>query len=344
MARCCGRAGLIRLLEKIPPSPSLLVLTYHRIGRPEESLYDTNLISATPEAFEEQLSYLKSRFHIASLEEVRQLVRRPGAWRHRMVLLTFDDGYLDNYTTAFPILRSHGLEATFFLSTSWVGSRHLPWWDRLAYLIRHAARRRVSFHGLIPAELDLSRDDLEPVIQQAATFCKSPALSSIPLFLDRLAEACGIEAPAEAPERLFLDWSEAEDMLRGGMAIGSHTRSHGLLARLSGAEEDDEVSGSRAVLRHRLGGDVVALAYPVGSPSTFSARTYASLDRAGYELGFSFYGGVNLPSAVQPFNIRRVNIGRDLSFPLFRLWTVLSTIAGGRFRWIASGPSQEPAS
>jgi peptidoglycan/xylan/chitin deacetylase (PgdA/CDA1 family) len=45
------------------------------------------------------------------------------------VLVTFDDGYLDNYTVAFPILRSLGVQGVFFLPTAFVGTGELPWWD-----------------------------------------------------------------------------------------------------------------------------------------------------------------------------------------------------------------------
>jgi peptidoglycan/xylan/chitin deacetylase (PgdA/CDA1 family) len=331
IARFCSRAGLTRLLETAPRAASLLILAYHRIGRPEESAYDDSLYSATSEELDEQIAYLKSRFHVASPEEVRQLVLRPAGWRHSAVLLTFDDGYLDNYTSAFPVLRSHDLAAIFFLATSFVGAHHLPWWDGIAYLIKRTTRKRVLLRQPLPIDLDLSSGEVGPAIRKAIELYKCPLTTNTSLFLTHLAEACGVDLPAECPERLFLDWTEAAEMVRRGMMVGSHTRRHNLLAKLSAAEEYDELAGSRSILERRLGTNVTAIAYPVGSNASFSARTRANAERAGYTLGFSFYGGLNLPSDLRRFDLRRTNVGQDLSFPLFRLQTTLSTVAGRRF-------------
>jgi peptidoglycan/xylan/chitin deacetylase (PgdA/CDA1 family) len=330
VARLCRWTGLIRLAERAHQTPSLLVLAYHRIGHPELCPYDTDLFSATPEDFEEQVAYLKSRFHVVSLTEVRQLVGHPAKWRHSMALITFDDGYIDNYTVAFPILSRHGLEGSFFLPTGFVGTRRLPWWDGIAYLVRQSVKSRISIRHPLSIDLDLSRGAREAAVRRAIALCKLPSTTSTSRFLDLLAEACGVEVPVEAPERLFLDWSEAADMLRHGMAVGSHTQSHELLRRLSGEAEYDELSGSRDILRRRLGGEVTAIAYPVGSLTSFSSRTCTNAERAGYDLGFSFYGGINLPAEVKRFDLQRVNIGRELSLPLFRLRTTVPAIAGRR--------------
>ena len=326
IARFCSRTGLIRLLEKIPPQPCLFVLSYHHVGRAEESLYDPDMYSATVEDLDDQVSYLKSRFHLASLEEVRELLIRRSAWRQSMVLLTFDDGYLDNYTLAFPILKSHGVQGIFFLATSFVGTRRLPWWDRIANLIRRTAKARLSLRYPARTDLDLAEDGVERAIRRANDLCKSPATESSERFLAELAEACEVAPAEEGPERQFLDWQEAEQMMRQGMAIGSHTHRHELLSTLTDAEEYDEVTTSRDILRERLGADVFAIAYPVGSPTSFSSRTCANIRRAGYEMGFSFYGGINLPSGTHPLDIRRVNVGRDLSPSLFRLETTVSLL------------------
>src|ERR1043166_4490896 len=56
------------------------------------------------------------------------------------VLLTFDDGYLDNYTLAFPVLRSHGVQAVFFLPTAFIGTAHLPLWDVIGYVVRQTRK------------------------------------------------------------------------------------------------------------------------------------------------------------------------------------------------------------
>src|SRR3954454_4954622 len=82
--------------------------TFHRIGNPASTEYSRNVFSCTAERLEEVVAYLKSHFEPVGLDELRTLVRTKSECRKRYALLTFDDGYLDNYTLAFPVLRRQG--------------------------------------------------------------------------------------------------------------------------------------------------------------------------------------------------------------------------------------------
>src|SRR3954470_23470744 len=106
IAKVAHRMGLTRLIASLSHSPCLLVLCYHRIGNAEDTEYDPDVYSATAEELSNQITYLKQTYGIATVEEVLEGFSR-NTWKGTKVLLTFDDGYLDNYTTAFPVLQSH---------------------------------------------------------------------------------------------------------------------------------------------------------------------------------------------------------------------------------------------
>src|SRR5580658_6908786 len=154
LARLCYKAGLTRVLEALPQRRTLIILNYHRIGNAEETLFDSGVFSATAEQFDSHIAYLKRRFHMATLEEVFAIVGG-GALRGPSVLITFDDGYLDNYTLAFPILRTHGVEAVFFLPTAFIGTGKLPWWDVIAYMIKRSVKKRIHLEYPEPLNFDL---------------------------------------------------------------------------------------------------------------------------------------------------------------------------------------------
>lgn len=83
-------------------------------------------ISLSPEAFEEQMSFLGRRgYRSGELEDLERLAR--GGRAGRLVFLTFDDGYLDNYTTAWPIMRRHGQRGTIFVLPPMTGGPELRW-------------------------------------------------------------------------------------------------------------------------------------------------------------------------------------------------------------------------
>ena len=83
------------------------VLTYHGVAESEVA------------SFETQIRLLKARYTIVSLESLVKGIQE-GTLEGRCVAVTFDDGFLDNYTNAFPVLRRHGIPATFFVSTQFI--------------------------------------------------------------------------------------------------------------------------------------------------------------------------------------------------------------------------------
>ena len=117
-------SGATFLIGQLPERDLLLVLNYHRIGNRNDDPFDPAVFSATCDQFSEQISYVKRNLSLVTLEEALAFV--DGTIKERTsrcrVLLTFDDGYLDNYEVAFPILRSHGVQGVFFLLLRvWLG-------------------------------------------------------------------------------------------------------------------------------------------------------------------------------------------------------------------------------
>ncbi|CAN5331909.1 hypothetical protein BH23BAC3_BH23BAC3_32660 [soil metagenome] len=110
-----------------------LVLMYHRINTPDSDPWN---LSVSPEKFEKHLKVLKNNFSVVSTDElVRQLNAKK--IRNRSVAITFDDGYLDNFITAKPILEKYSIPATFFITDSYLGNYQSFWWDQLENIIVH---------------------------------------------------------------------------------------------------------------------------------------------------------------------------------------------------------------
>ena len=310
LARGLLWSGASFLLSQLPARDSLLVLNYHRVGNPDEDLFDPGVFSATAEEFGDQISYLKRSLSPVTLEEALAFIDgtlKETARRCR-VLITFDDGYLDNYTVAYPILRSLGVQGVFFLATDTVGSSRVPWWDHIAYLVKTARRRAFSLRYPADLAVDIDRNGLTESLQAILKLYKRPENADAARFIRELAEATqGDDPPATL--RRFLSWDEAREMIRGGLAIGSHTHSHHVLSQLEPARQLEELSQSRAILKEQLGIEADALAYPVGAQASFTGRTQALAQDAGYRAAFSFYGGTNLPGRIAPYDVKRIGIG-----------------------------------
>ncbi len=305
VAACSRYSGITALLRVLPSRPVLLVLNYHRIGKASETPYDSGVFSATAEDFDAQIRFLKSRFHIATLDEAAEIAVTGRKPNRAVALLTFDDGYLDNYLVAFPILTAHRLQAVFFLATSFIGSRQIPWWDAAAYIIKRSGPRVIR---LGDRSIDIGAGSREAAIEAVFSAYKNGAIGDADCLVSTLELQCDTARP-DGSERCFMNWDEAAEMARCGMAIGSHTHTHPNLAALPYSQQLAELKLSRTILEGGLGIPIRSVAYPYGLRETLSPATFEAARDAGYRLGFSFYGGFNLPGSIDPLNVSRCAVG-----------------------------------
>jgi peptidoglycan/xylan/chitin deacetylase (PgdA/CDA1 family) len=307
-ARALQKLGILRALELRPSKPGILIINHHRIGNAGESCFDRDLFSATADELDAQVRYFQNRAPIVSGEELENLVSGKTPVKRLYVAFTFDDGYLDNYTKAFDVFRSAGSTATFFLVTDFVGTAAVPWWDEIAYLARNTKRTEINLQYPTPLKVSLNghREESIPTILQH--YKRADNIRSQAFMAEFRSE---IECELPTPKRRFLDWNEARKMRDAGMAIGSHTRSHAILGRLSPELQKQELEDSKREIEFQIGGRVRSLAYPVGAKDCFSEATERIALNAGYSMCFSSYGGMNYANHLTRSNLLRGTLPSD---------------------------------
>jgi len=324
LARVFAKIGVTRLLEAMPQHPVLIVLNYHRIGDGAQSEFDSGVYSATVDEFEAQISYLHRRYHIASLPEVLDMLegkipKRPS------ILITFDDGYIDNYLYAFPILRKYGVQGVFFLPTAFIGTGRLPWWDVVAYMLKKTRKKSIRVTYPEIAEFDLESHGLAIASMRLASFYRRPITRDFDKVYAELENVCEVRRPQDVSEPRFLNWGQAREMLQAGMAFGSHTHEHPMLSSLTPREQQEEIRISRKIIEEQLGIKIDTFAYPYGVKHAFSDESVHEIRQLGYRAAFSFYGGINRLSDIQPYDIRRCDVGD--SYSMLRLRTALGLVS-----------------
>ena len=105
---------------------------YHRVLL-KEQIQKTNsheAIVVSDKTFKKQLKFLNKHFKIITPSEFSQTMNSNGSFDSRTCLITFDDGWLDNYDNALPILRKYKFPAVIFLSTNFIGTNSVFWQER----------------------------------------------------------------------------------------------------------------------------------------------------------------------------------------------------------------------
>ncbi len=307
LAAAMRRTGLLKLVEALPQRPQLIVLSYHRIGRREDTVYDRELFSTDAEGLAEQIALIKRRFELLHPAEALEVLGGKRALQRTAVLLTFDDGYRDNLTDAMPVLNALGASAIFFLVTGYLDDPHqTPWWDRIAYLVRQSVGTRLVMTEPDSWSAQVTEANVDRVISALMWRYRNLHVNAA-RFIEELTASAGTH-PAPPTDRLFLDWDEARELMARDAMIGLHTQSHEILSKLDPERQRWELATSRARMKQHLGYDCDVMAYPVGTINAFTPATKSFAQETGYKYAFSLHGGSNVAGNIDSFDIRRVSL------------------------------------
>ena len=320
-ARILHASGFGWLLRQLKTWHGVLVINYHRIGKSSESLFDRELWSATPETFDAQVHFLKENYDIIGAGDLDELA---GKRRGRYVQITFDDGYRDNYECAYPILRSHGVSATFFLTTGFIDQPRLPWWDEIAWMVRASGRSGVEGTPGLSIQVVFDEPDREHAIHILLSVYKSLPGEATGAYLDFLAAATGSgRYDMTNMQEMWMTWDMVREMRQGGMWFGGHTVNHPVLANLPREQQGEEITGCKKRIEAELDEPMILFSYPVGGPQSFNDDTRACLREQGVKFSYSYYGGFRRSSDWDPYDIRRIAMESYVSPELFRAMVTL---------------------
>lgn len=300
VASVLDRAGIISLIKAYRSTRSGLVLAFHRVLPSQEArLSSQPEITLTDTVFEQLLILLRQEFHVVSLT---QLLNQPEDIEGRQrVALTFDDGWSDTFTCAYPLLLRYGIPATVFLCPGLMVEGGAIPEERFA---------RVWHWCETHQHLDLLLQDLRKWgmtadssddRQALSLLLKRLAINAKTLMLSHLETAYGVP---DCEARSLLTWDEVRIMRRNNITFGSHTLHHSTLTAEQQPALDDELRNSREMIESNLGEEVRFLAYPKGA---YGSRVIEAARRAGYSHCFTTQHG-SVGRHVNPFAIPRINI------------------------------------
>lgn len=302
---------------------------YHRVLTKEElARYPVQPgMYVLDSVFAQQMSFVRSNFTVLSLQELLDLWQR-GEWsaHARYCVITFDDGWLDNYRHAYPVLKQLRMPATIFLPTDYVGRNEWFWPDQLAVLCKVVADRKQRQEPLAAVEGVLSGflgEDASRLIEVSVRQkqlgdkiierCKHLPIERIRELVQALAAELRVTLPLD---RVIVNWDEVREMSQGGVSFGSHSCTHRIMTTITPDEVSEELVRSRQILLEQGVNYVPVYCYPNGNSDT---RIQEQVRVSGYEAAVSVQMGVEGNRPENRYAIRRVGIHNDIThtIPLF---------------------------
>lgn len=270
-------------LSPAGPKARLSIVIFHRVLPVPDPLFPEEV---DRERFNEICTWLSAWFNVLALDEA--VVRlQAGTLPVRALAITFDDGYADNHDVAMPLLKAHGLCATFFVATSFLDGGRM-WNDTVVESVRGCTAPALALADLgLPGIGALALDT--PASRRRAIDALLGAIKYLPPE-QRQAAVHGLaeRAQVDLPTTLMMTSAQVRAMADAGMQIGAHTATHPILARLGEDAALQEMRHSRAALEDLLGQPVRSFAYPNGRPGRdYLPRDVELARQAGFDLAVS---------------------------------------------------------
>ncbi len=277
----------------------LIIVAYHRANEGD---------------LRRHLLYLRRNYRILHLEEALEELYAPPCKKKRgmdqrtPLVLTFDDGYYDNYTHGFPLACELKIPMTIFLIPGYIENGEYFWWLESERLVHQAKVDKVKLEDCIyHLNRAKERESLIEVIN--SHFRDASSVIEREEFLAVVRKKLAVPstvAPKEETARP-LTWEEVHKMEESGwISFGGHTMHHPILGYLSNPEEvRREVSECRQILEEQLGHRIRTFAYPVGKPEHIGEVALQVVHEACYDWAVTTTGGICTPKN-DPFQLPRV--------------------------------------
>lgn len=288
-------------------------LLYHRISakEPKNELIPS-LINGSSGDFEEELKYLIKNFNVISMGEALNRLEHEGMLPENSLILTFDDGYQDNYTNAFPILKRYGIPATVFLTADSVGDNpEIIWTDRIAWAVGMASGPGITVKGLGKVRLGSGEQRKRAAIR-IIEYIKIAKDMDRGGLIDSIMDGLSVREGAQNLKGLYLSASQIKEMSMSVITFGSHGCTHKILSGLTIDEISEEALKSKRKIESITGKKADCFAYPNGTKKDFNGQAAVILRENGYRAAFTTIPGVNRAgNAPDMFSLKRIPAGRS---------------------------------
>jgi peptidoglycan/xylan/chitin deacetylase (PgdA/CDA1 family) len=323
----CRLACIVKIPEaymyfrKIILGNHIVIFVYHRVC-PEKG--NSSVANICPEEFEKQIRYLKEKFKIYSLEKLINVLennQKNKKESENIAVITFDDGYKDNYLYAYPILKKYKIPATIFLTSGYIDTDNLFWWDIAGYVIYHTKKKKIDLPNFGKFSLMDHKEKFNCLSFLVNKFKTIPNHLKNNYMIN-LQNICEVIIPPGLGKKMILSWDEIREMKDNGITFGVHTVTHPNLTKISLAEAEKEIMNSKKMIENQLKIEATLFSYPYGSKLDYNSEIIELIKNIGFKGAVTTNYGL----------INKYNIDSIYSLP--RIWV---SNYYSRFKIVVSG-------
>ena len=256
---------------------------FHRVSDEKDEFWPPMRVSL----FENVIRYLKIKYQVVLLEDILEHPEQFKLTAKKIATIQFDDGYKDNIENAVPVLKKYNCPASFYIVSDCIDSGIPTWTYLLDHALQYTRVKKLELpFDFVPVEkrtisLEASNNPLQsvhwikPWLKKVSNTRRVTVVNSI---LDQCADVTTKRAD-------MMNWADINELMREGFHIGSHSKSHPLLAAIETEQEIfDELSMSAERIEQLTGKRPVTISYPIGS---FDDRVIRLANESGYKYGLA---------------------------------------------------------
>ena len=295
---------------------AIKIITYHAV---DEFPNYIDLFMA-PEKFEAQMKYIHTHYDIITLEEAVNIIETRRSIPQNAIVITFDDGYKDNYHTVYPIIKRYGLPMTIFISSDYIKSG-MPTFVYATIVLLENAKNKL---------LDLSNYDLgkfmldnaaskEQAILEIDRYSKMLRFDQRQQLLQEIISKVGLNGEKHILIDKMLTWENISEMSHNLVSFGSHTCRHPNLTHLGSEDLHHELVRSKQSIEKKIHKEVKYFAYPYGGKDALNDSVKQHVKEAGYEAAFVLYP--EKLTAENKFSLGRTMISHQMTSSPFNTFS-----------------------
>ncbi|MEL7367661.1 MAG: polysaccharide deacetylase family protein [Myxococcota bacterium] len=279
-------------------------VTFHRV-LPTSALdrYPLGPLAVTPEAFGWFVQLFGRHFTAGTLGDTFERYKSGERPERPFLAITFDDGQLDNFEYAKPVLEREGLRASFFVPVEAIEGNEVLWHDRLAFAADahlnanpNAARADFEKLGVPPATNGVE------AVRAAVERVKLLSPEERMAWVTRIEKTVGYSTRPEWDG--MMSWAQLRTLVENGHEVGSHSMSHQIMTQLDRTGLEYETKASREIIEERLQSPVRSFCYPNGD---CNGAVLTAVAAAGYTQAVTTRWGPNA-NAHHPLTLTRCDV------------------------------------